>query len=303
MAKNKKIHSGDLANFDNFEYSANKTKNKSTAKDFLNKKIENYRNSQIFIKDKSNLLLPKNNKISEIFYSEKDLILKKHAYTIHCKNIMSLMQRKIANVLLMHAYPNLKHNNRFSISSRKLCNLIGYNSNDYSLLKKAIIDLISITIEWNVIDSSTGKEKNWKASSALSAAEIADGNCSYEYSSIMRELLYQPEVYGKIDMQLISRFKSSYGLALYENCVRYLNLSKTPWFSLDIFKKLMGVSKDKYKEFKYLKKRVINIAVKEVNLITSMKLVVEVKTVKRKVTEIRFKFIENSIKVIKDNNQ
>lgn len=225
--------------------------------------------------------------------SEKKIELKKHVNAIHCSNNLTLVQRKLFNALLFNAYPELLHKPRFQISARDLCSLIGYNSNDYGKLKKALLGLITIAIEWNVIDCESGKEKKWKASSILSAAELANGICVYEYSYIMKELLFQPEIYGRIDVKLMSQFKSGYGLALYENCIRYQGLPQTPWFPLDIFRKLMGVFDEKYQAFKDFKKRVLNIAVKEVNSLSQIHVMPEVERQNQKVTQIRFKLSTN----------
>jgi len=221
--------------------------------------------------------------------NSKYLELKKHVNAIHCTNNLTLVQRKLFNALLFSAYPKLPHKTRFQIHTRQLCNLIGYNSNDYGKLKRALLGLVTIAIEWNVIDTLTGKEKNWKASSILASAELEGGHCYYEYSHMMKDFLYQPEIYGRIDMLLVAQFKSSYGLALYENCVRYQGLPQTPWFPLDIFRKLMGVFGEKYSAFKDFKKRVINIAVDEVNALSPISVDAEIERKNQKATRIRFK--------------
>jgi len=46
-----------------------------------------------------------------------------------------------------------------------------------------------------------------------------------------------------------------------------MKIKCTPFIPLDIFKKLMGVEKNKYSEFKRLKQRVISPAIKELNTI------------------------------------
>lgn len=219
----------------------------------------------------------------------KHLELKKHVNAIHCTNNLTLVQRKLFNALLFNAYPELPHKTRLQIHTRQLCELIGYNSNDYGKLKKALLGLITIAIEWNVIDTLTGKENTWKASSILASAELKDGYCNYEYSHVMKELLYQPDIYGRINIVLVAQFKSNYGLALYENCIRYQGLPQTPWFSLDIFRKLMGVFEGKYSAFKDFKKRVINVAVKEVNTISPIYVHAEIERKNQKPTRIRFK--------------
>lgn len=235
----------------------------------------------------------------EIAKSEKDLELKKHVNAIHCTNNLTLVQRKLFNALLFHAYPDLQNKSKFEIPTRTLCNLIGYNSNDYGKLKKALLALITIAIEWNVVDyTSSEPTSNWNASSALASAKLARGTCTYEYSSLMRELLYHPEIYGRINMAILSKFKSSYGIALYENCIRYQNLPQTPWFSFEVFRKLMGVLDGKYQGFNDFKKRVLNTAIVEVNEYSAIIISPEIKRKNQKVESIRFKITAKTF----DNN-
>lgn len=225
--------------------------------------------------------------------NNKNIELKKHVNAIHCSNNLTLVQRKLFNALLFNAYPNLPHKQTFEIKGKDLYKLIGYNSKDTGKLKDALLGLITIAIEWNVIDCTTGQEKKWKASSILASAELSGGTCSYEYSQMMRDLLYQPEIYGKINIGLVSQFKSGYGLALYENCIRYKGLAQTPWFPIEAFRKLMGVFDDKYQAFKDFKKRVLDVGVNEVNTISPIRIVPEIERVNQKVTKIRFKLAKS----------
>lgn len=221
--------------------------------------------------------------------NNKNIELKKHVNAIHCSNNLTLVQRKLFNALLFNAYPELPYKQIFEIKGKDLYKLIGYNSKDTGKLKDALLGLITIAIEWNVIDCSTGQEKKWKASSILASAELSGGTCSYEYSQVMRDFLYQPEIYGKINIELISQFKSGYGLALYENCIRYKGLAQTPWFPIEAFRKLMGVFDDKYQAFKDFKKRVLDVGVKEVNTISPIRIVPEIERANQRVIKIRFK--------------
>lgn len=220
---------------------------------------------------------------------DKKKMLKKHVGTIHCSNNLSLIQRKLFNALLFVAYQDLPYKHKFQVKIKDLCYLIGFHSNDTKKLKLALIGLITLTIEWNIIDNQSGKESEWKASTALASAELSSGLCIYEYSQLMKELLYQPEMYGRIDINLLCHFKSSYGLALYENCIRYSELPQTPWFTIINFRKIMGIEDDKYPSFNDFKKRVLNIALSEVNSISPFVVELEVIRQNQKVTKIRFK--------------
>lgn len=216
------------------------------------------------------------------------LELKKHIGTIHSNNSLTLLQRKIANALLYNAYDDLRSKSEHSIYINDLSRLIGYDSNDSKRIKESLVKLISTVIEWNLIDKEKEENNIWNASSVISDASICGSLCTYSYSNKMRELLYRPEIYGRLNIEVMSQFKSSYGLALYENCIRYQNIAQTPWFNIEIFRKLMGVEQNKYTIFRDLKRRVIDKAVSEVNMYAPIDIEVVFRKELRKVNEIQF---------------
>lgn len=225
---------------------------------------------------------------------EKKTIIKKHVNAIHCSNNLTFVQRKLFNALLFNAYHEMPKKSQYEISIKKICQLIGYDSRDYKKIRKALMDLITTAIEWNVLTQSDELEdQKWRASTIIAAAKIENGICAYEFSSMMRELLYQPEIYGKIDLGVMSTFGSGYGLALYENCVRFQDIPQTPWFPIEVFRKLIGVSKNAYQKFGDFKKRVLDVAIKEVNTHTHIKIESEIHRSNQKVIKIRFKIINN----------
>lgn len=221
---------------------------------------------------------------------QKNIELKKHVSTIHCSNTLSLLQRKIANALLYHAYDDLLKKDEHEIAIRDLCLLIGYESHDYKTIKRALVDLLSTVIEWNIIAEGASEEEQhqWNASSIIADASIRAGRCSYSYSNKMKQLLYMPSIYGRLNMTIQAKFKSSYGLALYENAVRYQNLKQTPWFDMAIFRKLMGVSENTYLIFRDFKRRVLDKAIDEVNAFSPIHLTPQFKKAQRNVVAIRF---------------
>lgn len=213
--------------------------------------------------------------------------LKKHAATIHCSNSLSLLQRKISNALLYHAYKELLTQEEHEISIKQLCNLIAYSGNNHSAIKDALKGLLSTVIEWNVVSDTTGME-DWTASSILASVSLRGPTCLYAYSPRMKQLLHSPTMFGKINLFVQSRFKSSYGLALYENCIRYRGLPFTKWLDMETFRKLMGVPDDKYPIFRDFKKRVLDKSVEEVNTYADLFVEPELAKEGRQVSRIRF---------------
>ena len=221
--------------------------------------------------------------------NQRTLELKKHVAVIHSNSKISLLQRKISNALLFHAYDDLLIKDEHEIQISTLTKLIDYDSHDHKKIKQALMDLLATVVEWNIVDGDKlDKEKVWNASSIIADASIDGSLCTYSYSGKMRKLLYHPSVYGRLNMQIQAKFQSSYGLALYENCNRYQDIGQTPWFELDKFRKLMGVDEDKYKIFRDFKTRVIDKSVEEVNKYSALFVESKFKKQNRQVIAIQF---------------
>lgn len=219
--------------------------------------------------------------------------LKKHAATIHCSNSLSLLQRKVSNALLYHAYKELMIKEEHEITVKQLCRLIGYQGNNHAVIKEALRELISTVIEWNIVNDETGTE-NWTASSILASVSLEGPLCYFAYSPRMKALLHSPSMFGKIDLVIQSRFRSSYGLALYENCIRYRGLPHTKWFEMDLLKKLMGIQTGTYDIFRDFKRRVLDKAIDEVNMYSDMLVEADYMKEGRKVARVRFKLKERA---------
>lgn len=232
---------------------------------------------------------------------DEDIFLKKHVGLIHCENKLSLMQRKICNIFLFNALDQIQNKDIHEIPLRKLCSLIGYNSNDSKLIKSAIKSLISVVMEWNLLNDNKFLNESsipedmitWNASALLAGASIRSGIIEYSYSPQMKSVLASLDIYGRINLFVQAKFNSTYSLVLYENCVRFKNLRQTAWFSIDLFRSLMGVPEGKYTSFKEFKRNVINVAVSEVNKKSDIYIEPQFKKSGRTITAIQFVLLEN----------
>lgn len=232
---------------------------------------------------------------------EADIFLKKHVGLIHCENKLTLIQRKICNILLFNALDKINEQDIHEISLRQLCSLVGYNSNDSKLIKQSIKTLISVVMEWNLLEDSKflneeeypEDEITWNASSLLAGASIRSGLIRYSYSPQIKAVLSSLDIYGRINLFVQSKFNSTYSLVLYENCVRFKNIKQTAWLSLELFRSLMGVSEDKYPSFKEFNRNVINVAVKEINQKSDIYIEPQFKKSGRNIAAIQFLIFEN----------
>jgi hypothetical protein len=230
-----------------------------------------------------------------------DIFLKKHVGLIHCENKLTLIQRKICNILLFNALDKMNDQEIHEISLRQLCSLVGYNSNDSKLIKESIKSLISVVMEWNLLEDSKFLNEDdypedvitWNASALLAGASIRAGIVRYSYSPQIKSVLSSLDIYGRINLFVQAKFNSSYSLVLYENCVRFKNIKQTSWFPIELFRSLMGVSGDKYSSFKEFKRNVINVAVKEVNQKSDICIDPQFRKSGRNITAIQFTIKEN----------
>ena len=78
-------------------------------------------------------------------------LLKKHNAIIHIEGSLSLVERKLYNVLLLNAYDQLEDERTHSIPLWILCEMMGYNSNNVSHLQVSLKSLQSTILEVNLL--------------------------------------------------------------------------------------------------------------------------------------------------------
>jgi len=218
--------------------------------------------------------------------------VKKNVAAIHVSGKLSLLQRKLSNVLLLNAYDELTTRQSHAIDAKTLCLMIGYNSNDTQTLKAALRSLAETVAEWDMLDKN-GKQE-WGVSSLLSFAKLSGGVCEYAYSPALAEKLFDPKIFALINLNIQRRFTSGHGLALYENCFRFVRTRSTGWWEIGLFRRLMGVADSTYYEsFKHLNAKIIKPAVAEVNKTSNIEVTPEFRKQGRRVSHIRFLIKEN----------
>lgn len=227
--------------------------------------------------------------------SKQPTLLKKHVAAVHTSGELSLVERKVANILLLNAYDHLVSPDgsdvRHTIPVRYLSQMVGWDeSKNVAALKTALRALQKTVIEFNLMKD--GREE-WESMSMLSYARVRDGVCTYGYVGELAQKLNDPDVFATINVGVQKKFKGGYSLTLYENCVRYKNVKSTGWLPLDRFRRLLGAEAAMYDDFKRLSAFVIRKSVEEINSVSDIRLVPEYQREGRKVVRIRFLVEEN----------
>ncbi len=218
--------------------------------------------------------------------------VKKNVAAIHVSGKLTLLQRKLSNVLLLNAYDDLVTRPTHRIDARTLCLMIGYNSNDMETLKASLRGLAETVAEWDMLGEDGRQE--WGVSALLSYARLRGGVCDYAYSPALAAKLHDPKVFALINLNIQRRFASGHALALYENCYRFVRTGSTGWWDVALFRRLMGVDGSEYYEiYKHLNAKIIKPAVTEVNRTSNIIVTPETRKQGRAVTDIRFRIKPN----------
>ena len=218
--------------------------------------------------------------------------VKKNVAAIHVSGKLTLLQRKLSNVLLLNAYDELTTRAQHSIDAKTLSAMVGYNSNDIETLRGSLRGLAETVAEWDMLGKS-GKQE-WGVSSLLSYAKLSGGVCEYAYSPALAEKLHDPDVFAMINIKIQSAFGSGHALALYENCYRFVGVGTTGWWDLATFRRLVGVDDSAYyQSYKHLNAKIIKPAVAEINRISNIIIDPNVRKKGRSVTDIQFDIRRN----------
>lgn len=212
--------------------------------------------------------------------------VKKHVAAIHTSGELSLLERKLSNVLLLHSYDSLLTTRTHQLPVRTLMFVLGWTeSENTDKLREALRQLATTAVEFNVMDD---RKERWSVMPILSFAEIRGGICSYRYDEALAEKLFDPSIYATVNLGVQRRFSKSHALTLYENCLRFQKVGSTGWIDLPVLRKLLGATQEYYDDFRRLNSKVIQKALKEINEVSDIEVSVEYQKLARSVVAVKF---------------
>lgn len=218
---------------------------------------------------------------------------KKAVEVVHSKPHapMSLVHRKLLNAWLKNAVEEAPDKDGWwTISILDMSESIGFDSNNRTYLTSAARELMSIVFEWDLM-AEMKRRTSWKASVLFPEVEISAGFIRYQISKQLQAKVLNPEIYAQIDQRVIRQFRRGTSIGLYEFCIRYQRLPKTPEVPWEEFRDMiMGASADakSYKQYKVFKDKVLKPAIAEVNTVVDIQIELGETTKGRKVTGLFF---------------
>ena len=151
---------------------------------------------------------------------------------------------------------------------------------------------MDIKIEWNILGQD--KKSKWTKSTLLSSVSIKDGYVFYSYSNPLRKVLFEPNIYAKLDLNIQKDFKYRNTVLIWEFIQGELSVKKetslkTKWLSYKDLLRLTfledSIYKNRYSDFiNKIMKKIIN----EINNKSDILVDYELKSVKGKIEFVRF---------------
>lgn len=181
------------------------------------------------------------------------------------KHQLDLQDMKAFLYLLHRSYIQSDNPGVQRVPVSEVLRYLGHTS--VSHMQKSLRNLGSVKIE---IDYQEGDEQRSVSCHFLSydVSRTSNSMLEYAFDPILLKFIFEPEIYGKINMSLFSQFKTSQGAKLYAIMTLFKNRFHRTWtVSVDEFRARMGVSPDQYIRFDNLRRQVIEKAVTEINRI------------------------------------
>ena len=223
--------------------------------------------------------------------NSNEIIIDKNSSSIQISNKISSTQRKCYNYMLKIAKNEFKKDKSkriFQVTADELMIFFKIGIKNHTYIKNELEVLNRTQVRYNIL----GKNKRSKESGAftlIAGFKYIQGVITYSFPPHIEEMILSPKVFGKINLIVIKSLRSKYSMALYELAEDYISV-QIPKMSMEQFRELMGVKNGQYTSIKDFRKRVIDVAIDEINRSDNISFTIDYDLLKtgRKITHIKF---------------
>ena len=161
----------------------------------------------------------------------------------------------------------------------------------YEAMKRAVEGLYEAGFAYSKLDERSGKIGHYKSRWVDKIGYIDDLGCvELVFASDVIPLITRLEArYTEYELKQVVGLQSEYAIRLYELIIQWRSVGKTNLISLAELRKKLGLV-DEYKRIEAFKRRVLDIAVKQINEYTDITVEYEQHKQGRVITGFTFKF-------------
>jgi hypothetical protein len=220
----------------------------------------------------------------------------KHSGAIHITNKLSNIQRKVYNVMLYYASPQLPNEEEIKYHEQPIKLLMKdceFSSRNLVHFKEAIMGIMSEKVVWNILGKDKdGSQDWWSISGLFSEVHIRDGVCRWVYPPSLRRILSHPSVYARLNLKEQAVLKGRHTIPIWELMWDALGSKRSSCeyeIAVEQLRELLGLDKKEYTEFKIFNRDLLSKAIKEINESAALSIEYAAVRHERKVSKIRFK--------------
>lgn len=167
----------------------------------------------------------------------------------------------------------------------------------YEAMKRAVEGLYEAGFEYKKVDEASGKIGRYKSRWVDKIGYIDDLGCvELVFATDVIPLITRlEERYTEYELKQVSSLQSEYAIRLYELLIQWRSVGKTPKISLDDLREKLGLV-DEYQRIEALKRRVLDLAIKQINDHTDINAEYDQHKQGRVITAFTFRFKAKSKK-------
>lgn len=223
----------------------------------------------------------------------KDVVIKDNAL-INATYTLSLTEQRILLLSIVLARKNnqvIDHNEYLSIHAHDFAEAYDVDKkNVYRDLKTACNTLFRR--EFSYVQGHTIIRSHWLQSSKYhedsGEIEILFARELIPFIELIEEKL----CYTKYFLEDVAKMTSPYAIRLYELIIAWKSTHKTPIFELQEFRNRLGVEEHEYTRMTDFKRRVLDVAVKQINELSNIQIKMTQHKKGRSITGFSFTFVE-----------
>jgi len=189
------------------------------------------------------------------------LNLPKNIGAIQISNDLTLVERKIMNIILWNAF-NIekdsitkeksfnKDNKKFySLDISEIETILGWGKYTQRVdIKKSLKKLVETSLQFNILSKQNTDSGKWNVTTSLLSEVVTQEDSSdifYAFSNSIKDIIIKPTLYGWINLEEQKGIDSKYTLALLEYLQGSIAISrrtetKTEYIAIDDYKKLVA---------------------------------------------------------------
>ena len=229
-----------------------------------------------------------------VAYMKKELVVKDNSL-INASYHLDLVEQRLILLAIIEARQHgtgITANDPLTIHAESYVKHFNTHKNTaYSALQDACKNLFERRFSYQEVNKKGNIEK--VLSRWVSEIRYIDNEASVKLifsPSVVPLITHLEKQFTSYELEQVRHLNSRYAIRLYELLIQWRSVGETPLFEMGDFRKRLGVDKDEYSRTESFKRRVLDIALKQINEHTDITASYEQHKAGRVITGFSFSF-------------